>query len=196
MENVIKNGMANVYTPYNPYFVNAIKGIGKATWNREKKCWVIPETAIDAAREIMINVYGYSDITENETISLKVYFNEEVSEWHWDVVLFGKVIAHAYNRDSGARIGDDVAFIHGGAMSGGSVKNWESIVEKGSVVILSNVNKNIYEKESTEYDITVEVLETEINKQELLSEKERLLKRVAEIDKLLIQYETECTKKE
>lgn len=81
-------------------------------------------------------------------------------------------------------------------MSGGSVKNWESIVEKGSVVILSNVNKNIYEKESTEYDITVEVLETEINKQELLSEKERLLKRVAEIDKLLIQYETECTKKE
>ena len=36
MEIVIKNGMANVYTPYNPYFVNAIKGIGKATWNREK----------------------------------------------------------------------------------------------------------------------------------------------------------------
>lgn len=80
MEIVIKNGMANVYTPYNPYFVNAIKGIGKATWNREKKCWVIPETAIDAAREIMINVYGYSDITENETISLKVYFNEEGSK--------------------------------------------------------------------------------------------------------------------
>jgi hypothetical protein len=43
MEIVIKNGMANVYTPYNPYFVNAIKGIGKATWNREKNVGLSPK---------------------------------------------------------------------------------------------------------------------------------------------------------
>lgn len=181
----VKNGVANVYTPYNPDFVKKIKGIGGAKWNGSEKCWSIPETAVDVAREIMVDVYGYSDVKENETISLKVTFNESVSECREDVVLFGKILAHAYGRDSGARVGDDVAYISGGATSGGSAKNWDSIVKEGSVAILSNVNKSVYEKTEIEYDITVEVLEAKANKQQLLEEKERLLKRIAEIDKLL-----------
>ena len=59
----VKDGVANVYTPYNPDFVRKIKGIGGAKWNGSKKCWTIPEFAIEAAREIMCEVYGYSDIT-------------------------------------------------------------------------------------------------------------------------------------
>ncbi len=183
----VKNGVANVYTPYNPDFVKKIKGIGGAKWNSSEKCWSIPETAVEAAREIMTDVYGYSDTKENETISLKVTFNESISEWRDDVVLFGKVLAHAYGRDSGARVGDDVAYISGGATSGGSVKNWNSVVKKGSVAILSNVNKAVYEKSKNDYndDIIIEVLETKSSKQQLLEEKERLLKRIAEINKLL-----------
>ncbi len=181
----LKDGKANVYTPYNPDFVKKIKGIGNAKWNSSEKCWVVPETAIEAVREIMDEVYGYSDIKENETVTLKVKFREEVSEYRSDVVLFGKVLAHAYGRDSGARIGDDVAYVSGGATSGGSVKNWYSIVKEGSVVILSNVNKLVYEKSETEYNITVELLKTKVNKQGLLEEKERLLKRIAEIENIL-----------
>lgn len=181
----VTNGKANVYTPYNPDFVKAIKGIGGAKWNTSEKCWSIPESAVDAAREIMSNVYGYNDVTENETISLRITFNERVSECGSDVVLFGKTLAHAYGRDSGAMVGDDVSFISGGASSGGSRKNWASIVDEGSVAVLSNVNKSVYDKTEPKYDITVEVLESKVNKQQLLEEKERLLKRIAEIDKLL-----------
>lgn len=181
----VKNGIANVYTPYNPDFVKAIKGVGGAKWNGSEKYWSIPETAVEVAREIMIDVYGYSDVKENETISLKVTFNEDVSEYRKDVVLFGKILAHAYGRDSGARIGDDVAYISGGATSGGSAKNWYSIVKEGSVIVLSNVNKNIYENAEMQYDVTVEILETKNNRNQLLDEKKRLLKRIEEIDKLL-----------
>ncbi len=181
----VKNGIANVYTPYNPDFAKKIKGIGGAKWNGSEKYWSVPETSVEAVREIMNDVYGYSDIKENETVTLKITFKEAVYSSRSDVVFFGKVLAHAYGRDSGARIGDDVAYISGGATSGGSVKNWDSVVEEGSVVILSNVNKNVYEKAEIEYDVTVEVLETKANKQNLLEEKERLLKRIAEIDKLL-----------
>lgn len=181
----VKDGVANVYTPYNPDFVKKIKGIGGAKWNGPQKCWTIPQTAIEAAREIMTNIYGYSDIKENETISLKVTFNEAVYGSCSDVLLFGKILSHAYGRNSGAKVGDDVAYISGGATSGGSAKNWNSIVKKGSVAILTNVNKSVYEKAEIEYDITVEVLETKVNKKSLLEEKERLLKRIAEIEKLL-----------
>lgn len=181
----VANGVANVYTPYNPEFVKKIKGIGGAKWNGTQKCWSIPETAVEAVREIMTDVYGYSDVKENETVSLKVTFNEAICSGRSDVVLFGKVLAHAYGRDSGARVGDDVAYISGGATSGGSAKNWDSIVKEGSIAILSNVNKSVYEKAEIEYNITVEVIEAKANKQSLLEEKERLMKRLAEIEKLL-----------
>ena len=185
MKIINKNGILYVYTPYNPDFVKKIRRIGRAEWDSSKRCWCVPEEFLEVVRKIMEEVYGYSDITENETVSLEVTFNSEASEWTSDVVLFGKVIAHASHRDSGARVGDDVAFESGGVNSGGSAKYWKSIVEKGSVVVLSNVNKKIYERSKVPYDVTVKVIEKRVNKQQLLSEKERLLKRIEEIDNML-----------
>lgn len=182
------NGRAYVDTPYNPDFVKAIKGIGGHKWEPEKRCWSVPETAVSAVRAIMEDIYGYSDLVPDETISLKVTFLNDVSSTRSDVVLFGKVMAHASGRDSGARVGDDVAYIRGGASSGGSTRNWCSIVREGSIATLSNVNKSVYARAEADPDIKVEVIETDTHsddRQKLLAEKERLLKRITEIDAIL-----------
>lgn len=68
----VANGRAYVYTPYNPDFTNAIKGIGGKKWETVERCWSVPETAVSAVRAIMEDVYGYSDQVPNDTISLKV----------------------------------------------------------------------------------------------------------------------------
>ena len=51
------------------------------------------------------------------------------------------------------------------------------------------MNKNIYEKEKNnpKYDINIEVVDcgAETDKESLLKEKKRLLKRIEEIDKIL-----------
>jgi len=180
---VITDKDARVCTPYNPDFVEKIKGIGSARWTGAY--WRIPIEAVDAARSIMRDVYGYDDISENETVTLKLTFNEDIREHSGDVVYFGKVLAHAYSRDGGARVGEDVAFISGGATSGGSRKHWDSVVEEGSVAILSNVNKNVYERTKLDEDITVELIEDKVDRMKLQGEKERLLKRVADIDRIL-----------
>lgn len=49
----------------------------------------------------MRDVYGYSDIEANETVSVEVITKEEVYEHTADVVLLGKVLSHATGRDSG-----------------------------------------------------------------------------------------------
>lgn len=180
---VITDKDARVCTPYNPDFVEKIKGIGSARWTGAY--WRIPIEAVDAARSIMRDVYGYDDISENETVTLKLTFNEDIREHSGDVVYFGKVLAHAYSRDGGARVGEDVAFISGGATSGGSRKHWDSVVEEGSVAILSNVNKNVYERTKLDEDITVELIEDKVDRMKLQGEKERSLKRVADIDRIL-----------
>ena len=176
---VITDKEARVYTPYNPDFVEKIKGIGGAWWTGAY--WRIPIEAAYAARSIMRDVYGYDDISENETVTLKLTFNEDIREHSGDVVYFGNVLAHAYSRDGGARVGEDVAFISGGATS----ECWDSVVEEGSVTILSNVNKNVYERTKLDEDITVELIEDKVDRIKLQGEKERLLKRVADIDRIL-----------
>lgn len=142
MQIVMTEKHACIFTPYNPDFVERIKKIGNAKW--KSNFWLIPAEAVDAAREIMRDVYGYDDTMENDTVNLRLTFLEEVSAEKSSVTCFAKVLAHAFSRDSGARIGDDVAFIKGGGKSGGSAKNWRTIVEKGSIAMLYRVNRNIY----------------------------------------------------
>lgn len=105
---VIEDGKAKLFTPYNGDFVSRIKKAGSAKWDAKEKCWTIPEVSVSAAREIMTEVYGYNDISEGETVNIRITVNSELSKQGKDVILFGKVLSHAFGRDSGGKSGDDV----------------------------------------------------------------------------------------
>ena len=158
-----------------------------ATASGGEKCWTIDESNLDAARVIMKEIYGYADNEINEKVTLKIHVKESVSKKHGDVILFGKILSHATGRDSGARSGSDVAYIHGSAYSGGSAKNWESVVSEDSEILLHNVNKNLYEEylENPQEEYEIEVVTDSIDSAALKQEKELLLKRIKEIDHLL-----------
>lgn len=136
----------------------------------------------------MEDVYNCSDQIPSDTVALKVKFLKEASSTCSDVILFRKVMARASGRYSGARPGDDVVYIKGGALSGGIGRYWRSIVPEGSIAVLANVNKDLFEKTGADPRIKVEVIETETDSTDagmLLEERERLLKRLAEINELL-----------
>lgn len=157
----VKDGKAELYTPYNADFVKAIKALGGARWNASKKCWTISEDMLTQAREIMMDVYGYTDEEQGETITVKVTFSEDVYEECDSVVILGKTVARAYGRDTGAKPGEDALLQEGTLASGGSRANWRSIVRAGSVVTLYNVSKALYDakKDSLPDGVTVEVVE-------------------------------------
>lgn len=140
-----KEDKIKIFTPYNPDFVKRIKKIGGAVWKGDG--WVVSESFTDDVRKIMLDVYGYSDVTDNDTVTLRVTVHEELRERCGSVFLFGKNLSKAYGRDSGAKPGEDVAYLEGGCTSGGSAKNWCSVVQENSVIKLYNVNRNVYEVE-------------------------------------------------
>lgn len=188
---IIKEDMADSYTPYNKDFVFKIKrGIGGAKWNASLKCWSVPSDCVDAVRDIMKEVYGHDDTGgPAETVSIRLRFEEEFAECHGDVTLFGRCLSHAYGRDSGATCGSGVNYIKGYPKSGGSMKNWCSVVPAGAEIFLKNVPKILYESYQPIKNIIVDLEGTEINADSLLAEKERLNARIAEIDKLLADAE-------
>jgi len=188
----IDEGKANVYAPYHPAFVTRIKKLGGAKWDGTEKCWTVNVEMIPHVREIMAAVYGETDEeAPAERVTIKLTAGSECYSWHSPVTAFGKILSSASGRDSGARIGDDVAYIKGNARSGGSAKNWYSVVSDGAEIMLYNVPKILWDRyldklaEGEEFDYTAELVETKIDVDALNAEKAKLLSRIAEIDVLL-----------
>lgn len=187
----IKDGRASIYTPFNRDFVAAIKSnIGGRKWDSDERCWTVPEESLSEVRKIMMDVYGETDLPDTcGSVTVRVTFKDEWSVKRDDAVLFRKVLASARSRDSGARPGEDVTYLEGEPTSGGSCKNWESVVPAGSVVLLRHVPLTVWEQDKDSEYYTAEIVDEgkDVRRKELEEEKSRLLARIAEIDKLLAE---------
>lgn len=144
----VKDGKADVYTPYNAEFVRRIKQIGGAKWNGARKCWTVPDDTVDVVRGVMVDVYGETDIPSGEKkLRLKITVLRDLDELRAPVSYFGKNIASAKGRDSGAIVGDGVPLIRGEIDSTGSARWWYSTVRKGVEIILSDVPEALYKRD-------------------------------------------------
>lgn len=181
---IINDGKAAVYTPYNRDFVSRIKLCG-GRWNPGEKCWTVSEKTVDDVRGIMREIYGRDDQPVSETVDVIIRFRDEMSMWHAPVTILGRTIASAFGRDSGARVGEGVMFLDGNPKSGGSVKNWLTIVPAGSVVKLFDVPKCAITNSVLPEEVEMEIVGQDIDRAALVAEKEKLLARLAEIDAIL-----------
>ena len=184
----IIDGRAYLSTPYNPGFVEQIKALG-GRWHGADKTWSVDARSIDQARAVMREVFGQDD-RPTETVNVTVQMKKKLEEWHSAVFVFGRSIARASGRDSGASISDGVAFLEGKPNSGGSVKNWTTYIPEGARFVLYDVPVGALPAEKETDDLTWEVVaqaapDDEVDRAALEYEKARLLKRVTEIDKLL-----------
>ena len=129
-----------VRTPYNPQFVSKIKTAG-ARWNAIDKAWTMHAANIDVAREILRAVYGRDDMpaADEKLVRVRVTALQNISADRGPIVLLGRIIASARGRDSGARVGEGVAFIDGKPQGGGSVKNWTTEISEGSIFVVADV---------------------------------------------------------
>lgn len=185
-------GTAYISSPYNPEFVARIKNLG-GRWDAASHAWKISEQALEDARQIMRDTYGETDQPTTEpTVTLRVEITEDIWELRSPIVIAGRIVASASGRDSGARAGEDVAFIEGKPQSGGSAKNWRTCIDAGSIIKIFNapVAKARDVIANPPYDgmvCTILDQSVTINRAALEAEREKLLARIAEIDTLLNQ---------
>lgn len=160
----MENGRIAVDTPYNPEFVRRIKQAG-GRWDASRRVWICDARDIETVRQIMRDVYGRDDLPQ-EVVSVRVTVGgNRIEAYRGPVVLFGRTVASAYGRDSGAKVGEGVSFSAGGATSGGSMKNWYTIIRPGSVFTIHDVPKAAVEQKLGWHDEygTFEVLETVVD---------------------------------
>ncbi|WP_304333718.1 hypothetical protein [Conchiformibius steedae] len=172
-----------ITAPYNAEFIShAHNYAGK--FNAETKAWSFDIRDEAYVLEACYLAYGEDGVRYNKC-DVQITLPNGYSVEQGTIVFFGRQIARAFGRDSGAKLFDGVVVKKGGFTSGGSRKDWTTCARKGTQIILRDVSLPLVEWETdaeTYGDAVVEILGGE---RDLQAERAELLARLAEIDSLM-----------
>lgn len=183
----IKDGKAYISTPYNGKFVHSIRKLD-ARWDADTKRWIVPEEMLRHVRTIMKRVYGETDLTPaSELVTLKVHTTDEVSAIRKAIIIAGRTVARAFDRDGGAIVGNGVAFIRGAPESGGSRTRWATVIPADAEYEIYDVPISKAEEvlENPPEDCEVAIIDKRIDRDALIAERKQLWARLLEIHELL-----------
>jgi len=125
-ESKASDGIVAISHPiYNKILVEKSKSLG-GKWDSDERSWIFPYFMSDKVEEL-------EELFNDEKVLIELTYPYDHSV-HCDSVAFcGYTIARATGRDSGAVLGDNVFQLSGKITSRGSIANWYSMVESGSV---------------------------------------------------------------
>ena len=176
-------------TPYNPDFINDAKKQLDGKW--QAPAWVFDSRDEAEVLALVESRYGWKP--GMKLVSALVRFPRGFIASQGPVVLLGRALVTATGRDSGAKLGDGVRLREGDVTSGGSAKNWTTVVQDDTELAVHDVPEGIVRdwvtgaRKSKSAQVDVELLETTPvwDVAALTAERHGLAARIAEIDKLL-----------
>lgn len=188
---ITRNGSdISVASPFHPAFVHRAKELG-GKWDAAAKVWAFDARDEDDVRALCREVYGTDGSSDTKLIDLRITFKSGARAGQRAVYVCGREIARAWGRDSGAKLGEGIKLVEGRITSGGSSKNWATVVDAGSVFIVRDVPeaKARAEAEACNTDeFSIEILTSApaaVDVSALQAEREKLVARMAEIDAIL-----------
>lgn len=184
------NGQIAVHAPYNKRFIEfAHETAGK--WNASDKAWMFDERDRSKVEDICVKLFNYLK-SGDKTVTIQFPGTLLKSDGNEEFLL-GKKMCYRPSRDSQVRLTDGLLLISGKfAYSGGSMR-YPNCGDVNNLVFeyrnfpesrLPELDEIAYKDDETE-TYWYKVIENPIDLEALRSEKEALLKRLEEIDKLL-----------
>lgn len=126
-QSIASAGICSLKTPtYNALLVEQCHRLG-GKWDADEKAWIFSGLV---ANEVELLDEKYN----SELLNIEITFNESVSAHCSGVTLAGFRVASASGRDSGAKLASGIALISGDIGSGGSYKNWKTVIKEGAVI--------------------------------------------------------------
>jgi hypothetical protein len=157
-----------VTSPYNKIFIERARYLG-GKW--KSPAWVFDARNEKMIREALLEVYGSDGEHKEELVTVELFFPEGYSSVVGEAItFFGRTIARAFGRDSGAKLGDGVVILSGGFTSGGSMKNWHTTAYMGTRILVRDVPKKLAE-DFYDRKVEIKIIEEEksdITKEELI----------------------------
>ena len=146
-----------VTSPYHAGFVTGAKNLG-GKYLPSTKSWVFDARREAQIRELLVSIYGHdgSPLEACDLKKIRITFLRERNRLCEGITIAGRVIVRATGRDSGAKLGEGVALISGRLRSTGSVRNWNTTIDTGTVLELLDVPVSVIP--ASDEEITVEIM--------------------------------------
>jgi hypothetical protein len=158
-----------VINPYLARVSNYLKNLGNAKWDASQQGWLIDADFENEISQKLIKTFGSDGSTEVETVSAYVTFIENKIEKRKPIGIAGLVFSRANGRDGGATTGEGVALLEGEISSGGSAKNWESIVREGAKFKVTKLIKTLIKDLEKVDGIELEIINQPMTKSKSIS---------------------------
>lgn len=186
MEVIKTESVIKVKSDYNKAFISKAKMI-QGKWNAPY--WVFPVENEKEVNDLLLSVYGENGEPQ-ECVTILVDISKEYGD---TIYLCGRILCSRRSRDSEVRLAENVMLVSGGFYSSGGSRAYPDVNPiEGTVLKVKECPLSFYERVKDEPNVTLCEEHTEhTNKQKLIEEKERLLRRIEEIDSLLAGQEGE-----
>lgn len=173
------NNRIYAFTPFNRDFISEAKLIG-GRYDADQKAWHFDASYSKELSDVLINLFG-TDGSDTKTVTARITVTGELKEYNGPIIICGREIARATGRDSGARAGHGVVFIEKKPQSGGSVKNWATVINQGTIFDIQDFPESALTMLNEIYQISFEV-QAESTEKDFIAEKIEKLK--AERDRI------------
>ena len=190
--NDLDNGKIEVISPYNTSFVKKARML-KGNWNG--KGWEFKREYEDIVKSHLMDIYG-DDGSPTPKCIVRVNLSK-LSEinysqlWDDEVRMFGRTLVIRQHKNLTPLLDKTVVLVKGGfSNSGGSRNNPRLNFYDNTILQIDDVPEHLYIKILNEYDLKddndiIYRVDNKNNIDKLKEEKERLLKRLSEIDNIL-----------
>lgn len=184
---VTKNeNLWSVKSPYNPDFVRFARNKG-AKWNADDKTWTFNIKSKDTKEKLKKILYELYSYTEGPVRCVELRAKCEDILVDECLRIGGHVLVSRKHRDQPVIINDDsVCLIKGSFLGRGGSMKYPSVKFTNDAEITFEISEeyfnNLSEEEKEKFTV---VKKSDVDKEKLLAEKEELIKRIEEIERLL-----------
>ncbi|UOG50897.1 hypothetical protein [Leptospira noguchii] len=187
IKTIIKDDQIRVFVDYNTEFIEKAKNLN-GKWEPIEKSWSFKLKDHEELKNVLRNVYGEDGESLTEFVNIKILAKDNIISYDkGGVTLKGREIARAYNNT--VKLGKTVKMITGSIDYAGNSKHLNTRIEKNSVFIIENFPKLLLDQIDDRFELLESIPSEEkffyLSKVDLLNEKERLLKRLEELEKLI-----------
>jgi hypothetical protein len=181
-----KNDNGKSFAVRSPYSDRFVKEAKKLAGKYKKPDWIFPLEVFNDVKKLCLEIYGEIGEGVKEAVTLRVMFPNGAEIINGALMIKNRSVARAYSRNSDVKFGDNIILRNGKIYSGGSVKNWKTIADRGTVIDILGFPKTLVDACIEEYkNYKFEIIGEEIDKESLKAEKEKIKARLEEIDQML-----------
>lgn len=178
------NGNIFVKSKYNTLFVKKARFLG-GSWDRESSAWSFPDSRESLVKELLREIYGTEGEEEPAIVTVQIDMDLFYDTLDSEIYLGGFPLASRRFRDADVKLAPWAYLVNGEFCPSGGSRNNPCVTWETGTVVKADVPAATYELEKGKEGITLCTVDIE----SLQKERESLIKRVAEIDQMLLSAE-------